>query len=82
MPRAKWWPSISFSSAMDLIDLTTDTEFDHSTWIGTGKEFSSSLPQVVYDKKREILKVNASEEHSISMKESSCIILVLSHCVI
>ena len=42
---------------MDLIDLTVDTQFHHSTWIGTGKEFSNSLPQAVYDKKREILRV-------------------------
>lgn len=42
---------------MNLIDLTTDTQFHHSTWIGTGKKFSNSLPQEVYDKKREILEV-------------------------
>ena len=42
---------------MDPVDLTLRVEFHHSTWIGTGKQFSDSLPQVVYDKKREILKV-------------------------
>ena len=42
---------------MDPIDLTTGIQFIHSTWIGTGKRFSTTLPPEVYDKKREILKV-------------------------
>jgi hypothetical protein len=42
---------------MDHIDLTLHTQFHHSTWIGTGKKFSDSLPQAVYDKKQEILKI-------------------------
>lgn len=42
------------------IDLTTDTKFHSSTWIGTGRRFSNSLPQAVYQKKREILKVPES----------------------
>ena len=42
---------------MDLIDLTKDTRFHCSTWIGTGKVFTNSLPQIVYDKKREIFQV-------------------------
>lgn len=42
---------------METIDLTTNTQFYHSTWIGTGKSFSNFLPPVVYDKKREILKI-------------------------
>ena len=56
LPRAK---SLSISSPfpMDPIDLTTDAQFNHSTWIGTGKTFSNSLPQAVYDKKREVLKI-------------------------
>jgi hypothetical protein len=42
---------------MDSIDLTTETKFHHLAWIGVGKKFSDPLPQAVYDKKREILKV-------------------------
>ena len=42
---------------MDPVDLTTNTRFHRLTWIGTGKTFSNSLPQEVYDAKREVLKV-------------------------
>ena len=42
---------------MDPIDLTLEIQFHDSTWIGTGRQFSDSLPQVVHDKKQEILKV-------------------------
>lgn len=48
--------SIIFSS-MGSIDLTVDIQFHHSTWIGVGKTFSNTLPYVVYEKKREILRV-------------------------
>ena len=55
LPRAKS-PSIPSPFPMDPIDLTTDAQFNHSTWIGTGKTFSNSLPQAVYDRKGEVLK--------------------------
>lgn len=38
-------------------DLTAKTQFHHSTWITAGRVFSTSLPQVVYDKKRELFRV-------------------------
>lgn len=42
---------------MGTIDLTANVPFDPSTWIGVGKTFSDSLPNEVYNKKREILKI-------------------------
>ena len=48
MPRAKWWPSISFSSAIDLIDLTTDAEFNRDS-PDQGKYFYSVLSTQLMD---------------------------------
>lgn len=42
---------------MGSIDLTSDIQFCHSTWIGAGKKFSDSLPQVVKDKKQDIFSI-------------------------
>ena len=53
--RVSGFDSIFLS--MGTIDLTTNAQFDPSTWIGVGKTFSNDLENVVYDKKREILKV-------------------------
>ena len=48
LPRAKWWPSISFSSAIDLIDLITDTEFNRDG-PDQGKYFYSVLSTQLTD---------------------------------
>jgi hypothetical protein len=50
-------PAILSLLLMDIIDLTTNIEFHHSTWIQTGKSFPNSVPQAVYNEKRKILKV-------------------------
>ncbi|KAF9784786.1 hypothetical protein BJ322DRAFT_1196341 [Thelephora terrestris] len=42
---------------MATIDLTVKIQFDPSVWIGVKKVFSNSLPNEVYEKKREILKI-------------------------
>jgi hypothetical protein len=53
--RGSFWrrdqrlPPILFSSRMDSIDLTQDIELCNSTWAGTGKMFSGSLPHTVQE---------------------------------
>lgn len=46
-----------FSLPMGTIDLTVDVQFNPSAWIGVGNFFSDTLPNKVYNKKWQILKV-------------------------